>query len=92
MEQESCSLCKYFKQHYSFDSRKIFRVCCGHCTYKRPKTKRPDARICENFIREKAGLDMFVTKEYLSKAILEYFLKLELLPTIYSEADAKKEE
>ena len=34
--------------------------------------------------------DAFVTKEYLSKALLEYMLHLELLPQINDVEDGKK--
>ena len=58
MEHETCNTCAHYRQHYAFNQRKIFRVYCGHCTYRKTKTKR------------------------LSKKLLEYMLKLELLPEI----------
>ena len=78
-----CKSCTFFRQHYTFDNRKIHQVYCGHCTFSRPKAKHPDARICENYVENKSAKDSFVTKEYLTKALLEYVLKLELLPEIY---------
>ena len=83
VEHETCKTCKYYQQHYAFDQRKIFRVYCGHCTYRKAKTKRPDSRVCENYIRANYDEEPFVTKEYLSKKLLEYVLKLELLPEIH---------
>ena len=83
MDQTTCSCCVHYMQHYGFDQRRIFRVYCGHCTYLRPRKKRPDSKICENFVQADSKENAFVTKEYLSKALLDYALKLELLPEIY---------
>ena len=83
MKQNTCDHCVYYRQHYTFDQRKIFRVYCGHCTKHRARTKRPDAQACEHDVQRDDGEEAFVSKEYLSKALLEYMLKLELLPVIY---------
>ena len=56
---------------------------CGHCTYQKVKAKRPDARACEHYLPSESLEETFATKEYLSKALLEYMLHLELLPEIY---------
>lgn len=82
MDNSHCSDCRYYLRHYTFDKRKIFRVYCGHCTFSNPKRKRPDAKICENYIPGTAQEDAFVSKEYLSKELLHYLLNLELLPEI----------
>lgn len=82
MDQASCESCVYYRQHYTFDQRKIFRVCCGHCSYLRPKRKRPDSKNCEHY-SPATNKDAFVSKEFLSKELLEYIMKLELLPEIY---------
>ena len=82
MNQIFCNTCVYYRQHYAFDERKIFQVYCGHCTCSRVKTKRPDSKICENYMQAAPDKEAFVSKEYLSKALLEYMLKLELLPEI----------
>ena len=82
MEQNTCKNCVHYRQHYAFDQRKIFRVYCGHCTYPKAKTKRPDAKACENYRKTDPNEEAFVTREYLSKVLLEYMLKLELLPEI----------
>lgn len=86
MNHSTCSTCGYYKQHYAFDNRKIYRVYCGHCTYLRAKRKRPDARICENYIQGNPDEDAFVTKEFLSHTLLQYMMKLDLLPEIYDTA------
>ena len=90
MRQATCASCVYYRQHYTFDRRKIFQIYCGHCTYKRAKTKRPDAKACENYMQADPTEKTFVTKEYLSKALLDYMLKLELLPEIYTAEDKKE--
>ena len=83
MDHNTCNTCVYYRQHYTFDQRKIFRVYCGHCTYQRAKTKRPDSMACENYMLSDPNGNTFVTREYLSKALLDYVLKLELLPEIH---------
>ena len=83
MDNNFCKTCAHYRQHYTFDRRKIFRVYCGHCTYRKVKTKRPDTKACEHYLLSETAEKAFATKEYLSKALLEYMLKLELLPEIY---------
>ena len=85
MSETTCSSCMYFKQHYALDERTIFRVYCGHCTCQRVKHKRPDTKICKNYIQKKPDESAFVSKEYLSKKLMDYMLSLELLPTIKDE-------
>ncbi len=82
MVENQCQNCQYYLQHYTFDKRKIFLVHCGHCTFGRAKRKKPDAKPCENFIPGPAQEEAFVSKEYLSKELLQYMLSLELLPDI----------
>lgn len=83
MDNNVCNTCAHYRQHYTFDDRKIFRVYCGHCTYQKVKTKRPDSKACENYLLSESAEKTFVTREYLSKALLEYMFGLELLPNIY---------
>lgn len=82
MQEKQCKNCQYYLRHYTFDERKIFRIYCGHCTFNRSKTKKPDAAACENFIPGSPQEDAFVRKEYLSKELLQYMISLELLPDI----------
>lgn len=77
-----CQHCQFYHQHYALDTKHLFRVFCGHCTRSRPRTKRPDAPVCEHFIPGIPDTDAFVTKEYLSKELLKYVQNLELLPEI----------
>ena len=81
MDNNTCKNCEYFRQHYSLDKRKIFRVFCGHCVFGRVKRKRP-YNSCENFVQRESEEDIFVSKEYLSKDLLEYMMRLELFPGV----------
>ena len=74
--------CKHFRQHYTFDQRKIFRIHCGHCTMHKAKRKKPDSKACDFFVLSPPQDQAFVSKEYLSKELLQYVLRLELLPEI----------
>ena len=85
MHENSCIQCQHFRQHYTFDNRKIFRVYCGHCTYKSAKHKKPDATACGNYTPRPPQEEVFVTKEYLTKELLQYMLTLELLPEIETD-------
>ena len=89
MDKHTCNSCTYYRQHYTFDKRRIFQVHYGHCTFGRTKTKRPDAAACENYIYTEPDAYAFVSKEYLSKELLQYVLNLELLPPIEDAADNK---
>ena len=84
MQQNTCKNCALYRQHYILNQKKIVQIFCGHCTYGRPKHKRPDAKGCDHYIPSAPTESSFVSKEYLSKALLEYMLNLDLLPKIYS--------
>ncbi|MBP1575981.1 MAG: hypothetical protein IJC85_01895 [Oscillospiraceae bacterium] len=93
MNQDVCDTCVYYRRHYVFDQRHLFRVYCGHCTFLKAKARKPDAKSCENYIPSDPGETAFVRKEYLSKVLLEYVLGLELLPEIHNleeKTDCKK--
>lgn len=85
MKDCCCSDCCYFLQHYTFNKRRLFRVYCGHCIFSKVKRKRPDAKACDHFEAGTAQEDAFVSKDYLSKELLQYMLNLELLPEICNE-------
>ena len=85
MNPTVCAGCAYYRQHYTFDNRHIFRVHCGHCTFRKVKNKLPDTKACENYVAGYPMESSFVSKEYISKTLLEYVLKLELLPEIQGE-------
>lgn len=87
MDEMTCKTCVHYRQHYILDQRKIFRVYCGHCTYGKARRKKPDAKACENYSKADPDVNAFVSKEYLSKTLLEYVTRLELLPKIYEWED-----
>ena len=89
MDKKCCGSCEYFHQHYTLNGRKIVRVYCGHCTYQRLRTLRPDRDACEHWLPAPPDEDAFVSKEYLSKELLRYVLNLELLPEIQWEEKRK---
>ena len=82
MSNETCQNCQYFRQHYGLDHTSLFRVFCGHCTFSKVRKKYPDTPACDHFVPGLPDRESFVTKEYLSKELLQYVLNLELLPEI----------
>jgi len=82
MEQSKCKHCQYYIQHYALRHGRLIQVYCGHCTWKTPKTKRPDRKACEHFEEGEKDSEQFVSKEFLSKRLLEKVLSMELLPEI----------
>lgn len=82
MNQCICKHCGYFRQHYTLDQCRIFRVNYGHCTCSRAKMCRPEAQACQRFVPALPKEEAFVTREYLSKELLRYIMELELLPEI----------
>ena len=89
MNDPICKNCQFFRQHYILDGKKLFRVYCGHCTFQKPKRKLPDSKICDQFIPGADDTEAFASKEYITKELLQYLLKLELLPEI-TEAPENK--
>lgn len=77
-----CENCKYYLQHYILNNGKLDWVFCGHCTLSRPRIKKPDAPACGDFILGQPQTSRCVTKQYLTKELLQYFLQMELLPEI----------
>ena len=82
MSEQHCSDCQHYVQHYTFIKERIMQVYCGHCTVNRPRKKHPDAKACEQFVPGPSQKDSFVSKEYLTKELLQYMLRLELFPEI----------
>ena len=82
MCENQCKSCKYYRQHYALDNCRIFQVFCGHCTFDRVKSKKQDSPACKNFFPKSSHEETFVAKEYLTKELLQYMLRLELLPEI----------
>jgi len=82
MKEQQCKNCQHFLQHPARSKRRLFRVYCGHCTFGKARRKQPDAKACENFLPGPPPEEAFVSKEYLSKELVQYVLGLELLPEI----------
>lgn len=82
MRELQCKDCCHFLQHYAFNKRTIFRISCGHCTQARAKSRRPYDKACVLFSPGAPDESAFVSKEYLSKELLNYMLSLDLLPEI----------
>lgn len=51
------------------------------------KRKQPDAPACDAFSPAPPDENAFATKEYLSKELLQYLIRLELLPPIEDGAE-----
>ena len=82
MEEKKCKDCAHYLQHYAFLSCKLTRIHCGHCVLHRSKSRRPDAAACQHYIQGNSDEEAFVSREFLSKALLQYVLRMELLPPI----------
>ena len=82
MDTHTCNSCAYYHQHYALNQKRIFRIYCGHCAFAKFKIRRPYSPACHNYTPTMPDEDAFVSKEYLSKALLEYMMHLELLPQI----------
>ena len=85
MNNQRCETCDFFIQHYALGTDRLFAVYCGHCTYFRRKLKKPDSEACGNYSPAQPVAHTFVSKEYLSKALLQKVLDMELLPKIEGE-------
>ena len=84
MDEPICKNCKRFIQHYTFIGSKLAEVNCGHCAVKRSiKRKKADSKACEYFEQGTDPTEAFVTKEYLTKALLNKVLSEELMPEVW---------
>ena len=90
MSEQQCKDCEHYLQHYGLDNTKIFRVYCGHCRLAWRKRKKPDTPACPQFSPAAPAEEPFASKEYLSKALLEYVLRLDLLPEIRDTEESAK--
>lgn len=82
MDTASCKNCIYFVQHYILGSSQFVQINCGHCIFGQTKRKHPEAGACEHFVQGQRNQDAFVSREYLSKKLLDYICSLDLLPEI----------
>ena len=90
MEKLTCRNCTHYRQHYALDEKQFFRVYCGHCVQNTVKRKKPDTVACEHFVPALPDETAFASKEYLSKALLQYLLNLEILPPIEDSKELHK--
>ena len=87
MEKNTCKQCVHYRQHYGLDTRKLFKLNCGHCVLPGVRRKKPDTVACECFEVAPTNEGNFATREYLSKELLTYLLNLPLLPEIEDATD-----
>ena len=87
MEEKFCKDCKHFCQHYRLDETGFVRVYCGHCMRIRPMSKKPHQKICGNFEQGNNPEEGFADKQYLTKALLDWIQRLDLLPKIKEEPE-----
>ena len=85
MEEKFCKDCKHFCQHYRLDETGFVRVFCGHCMLMRHKSKKSYQKICDSFEPGENMEACFVKKQYLTKELLKWVLKMDLLPEIREE-------
>lgn len=77
-----CKDCKHFMQHYVFSDGAFHWAYCGHCIQPKLRSKKPDSKICDHFETKSCDDEPNMTKKYLTKRLLEYFLSLVLPPQL----------
>jgi len=82
MHNKTCHQCGNFIRHYSLRGGKLYSIFCGHCILFPSRRKHLDTSACEHFVQGEEDTDLFVKKEYLTKALLERVLSMEILPEI----------
>ena len=85
MENQTCKNCKHFHQHYGLDDKGFFRLYCGHCAHPHLRNRKPEQKACPEFVPGESEEKKFVSKQYLSKSLLDWVRQLELLPEIAEE-------
>lgn len=84
MEDRICKNCRHFKQHYTFSENRCHWVDCGHCVKRKGKSRSVWSKGCEFFEQREESVEL-ITKQFLSKRLLEYALSLDLPPEITGE-------
>lgn len=78
-----CHDCQHFHQHYIKDEECCASVRCGHCTYPRLKSRKPDTPACTHFAQRQppatASWKSDVT-HYLNSPLVRYILSLKSPP------------
>ena len=83
MDKKQCKNCIHFYQHYILDEQRCTAVNCGHCSYPRPKHRKPENRGCDHYQErtQPPGLpDRKAVIDFLTTDLLRYILSLELPP------------
>lgn len=89
MRSTICNTCIHYRQHYTLDGEKLFRINCGHCACIERKSWKLCSKACESYVPGESIENSFVSREYLSKTLLKRVLEMEFLPQIES-LDCKK--
>ena len=82
MIEKRCEQCENFVQHYGLCEGRLFQLYCGHCRRKDRKTRNPQKKACDAFVQGTSDASQFVTKQFLTEALLRRVLELPLLPEI----------
>ena len=83
MEEKTCAMCAHYFQHYTLTERGLVGVCCGHCGVSVQRKPTPDRKSCDDFLPGgKDRKELFASKQYLTKKLLQHVLDMELLPEI----------
>ena len=80
MTKKTCRECVNYIQHYAFLEGRFHTVFCGHCLMKNGRKIKPYTHVCDEFVPGKPREEQFVTKKYLTKALLQRLWELELWP------------
>ena len=77
MEDKICKNCAHYYRHYILQKDCCMPINCGHCTYRRLKTMKPEKAACENFEFHDHSVDLpnrqevihFLTTDFLKKVL-----------------------
>lgn len=76
--ESTCKQCTHYVQHYGLFEGKLRPLFCGHCLLNHKKSRKPYMPVCEQFVQDTPVEDKMVTKEYLTRALLQHILDMEL--------------
>ena len=80
MKNRTCGQCGHYHQHYVMDRQSCIVVPCGHCTYPRLKSRRPDSPACGHF--EPGEQELPVDRHFLTMELLRWIQSLEFPPEV----------
>ena len=81
--ENRCGECQHFYQHYVLDAQSCVKVFCGHCSYPRLKSRKPDAPGCKHFVPGERELPE--SRHFLTMELLRWIESLEKPPEIRGE-------